>query len=400
QLSQFMDQTNPLAEMTHKRRISALGPGGLSRERAGFEVRDVHYTHYGRLCPIETPEGPNIGLISSLCIHSRVNELGFIETPYRKVKNGRVIEEIDYLSADKEDAFIIAQANELIDDKGNFLNAKVKARFKGDFPIVAREEVDYMDVATNQIVSSAAALIPFLEHDDANRALMGSNMQRQAVPLLRPEAPLVGTGFEEIVARDSRTMISAEADGIVEYVSADKIIVKYNIKEDSEESLLSFDDKRTVEYKLVKFLRTNQDTSVNQRPIVREGQRIKKGDILADGSSTQNGELALGRNILVAFMPWRGYNYEDAIVISERVVAKDVFTSVHIEEFNLEVRDTKRGEEELTKEIPNVSEEATKDLDENGIVRIGAEVKEGDILIGKVTPKGETEPTPEEKLLR
>jgi DNA-directed RNA polymerase subunit beta len=400
QLSQFMDQTNPLAEMTHKRRISALGPGGLSRERAGFEVRDVHYTHYGRLCPIETPEGPNIGLISSLCIHSRVNELGFIETPYRKVKNGRIIEEIDYLSADKEDAFIIAQANEPIDEKGYFENAKVKARFKGDFPIVAREEVDYMDVATNQIVSSAASLIPFLEHDDANRALMGSNMQRQAVPLLRPQAPVVGTGFEEIVARDSRTMISAEADGIVEYVSADKIIVKYNIKEDSEESLLSFEDKRTVEYKLVKFLRTNQDTSINQRPIVREGQKIRKGDILADGSSTQNGELALGRNILVAFMPWRGFNYEDAIVISEKVVAKDIFTSVHIEEFSLEVRDTKRGEEELTKEIPNVSEEATKDLDENGIVRIGAEVKEGDILIGKVTPKGETEPTPEEKLLR
>lgn len=400
QLSQFMDQTNPLAEMTHKRRISALGPGGLSRERAGFEVRDVHYTHYGRLCPIETPEGPNIGLISSLCIHSRVNDLGFIETPYRKVKNGKVSEEIDYLSADKEDAFIIAQANEPIDEKGLLTNLKVKARYKGDFPIIAREEVDYMDVATNQIVSSAASLIPFLEHDDANRALMGSNMQRQAVPLLRPEAPLVGTGFEEIVARDSRSMISAEADGIVEYVSADRIIVKYNIKEDSEESLLSFDDKRTVEYKLVKFLRTNQDTSINQRPIVREGQRVKKGDILADGSSTQNGELALGRNILVAFMPWRGYNYEDAIVISEKVVAKDIFTSVHIEEFSLEVRDTKRGEEELTKEIPNVSEEATKDLDENGIVRIGAEVKEGDILIGKVTPKGETEPTPEEKLLR
>ena len=400
QLSQFMDQTNPLAEMTHKRRISALGPGGLSRERAGFEVRDVHYTHYGRLCPIETPEGPNIGLISSLCIHSRVNELGFIETPYRKVKNGKVSEEIDYLSADKEDAFIIAQANEPIDEKGFFANPKVKARFKGDFPIISKEEVDYMDVATNQIVSSAASLIPFLEHDDANRALMGSNMQRQAVPLLRPEAPLVGTGFEEIVARDSRSMITAEADGVVEYVTADKIIVKYNIKEDSEESLLSFEDKRTVEYKLVKFLRTNQDTSINQRPIVREGQKVKKGDILADGSSTQNGELALGRNILVAFMPWRGYNYEDAIVISEKVVAKDIFTSVHIEEFSLEVRDTKRGEEELTKEIPNVSEEATKDLDENGIVRIGAEVKEGDILIGKVTPKGETEPTPEEKLLR
>jgi DNA-directed RNA polymerase subunit beta len=400
QLSQFMDQTNPLAEMTHKRRISALGPGGLSRERAGFEVRDVHYTHYGRLCPIETPEGPNIGLISSLCIHSKVNELGFIETPYRKVDKGRVFDTIDYLSADKEDSFKIAQANEPVDEKGNLLNEKIKARYKGDFPIIKREEVDYMDVATNQIVSSAASLIPFLEHDDANRALMGSNMQRQAVPLLRPEAPLVGTGFEEIVARDSRTMITAEADGIVEYVSADKIIVKYNIKEDSEESLLSFDDKRTVEYKLVKFLRTNQDTSINQRPIVKEGQRLKKGDILADGSSTQNGELALGRNILVAFMPWRGFNYEDAIVISEKVVSKDIFTSVHIEEFSLEVRDTKRGEEELTKEIPNVSEDATKDLDENGIIRIGAEVKEGDILIGKVTPKGETEPTPEEKLLR
>jgi DNA-directed RNA polymerase subunit beta len=400
QLSQFMDQTNPLAEMTHKRRISALGPGGLSRERAGFEVRDVHYTHYGRLCPIETPEGPNIGLISSLCIHSKVNELGFIETPYRKVEKGRVYEDITYLSADKEDNYKIAQANEPVDDKGNLLNQRVKARFKGDFPIINKDEVDFMDVATNQIVSSAASLIPFLEHDDANRALMGSNMQRQAVPLLRPEAPIVGTGFEEIVARDSRTMITSEADGIVEYVSADKIIVKYNIKEDSEESLLSFEDKRTVEYKLVKFLRTNQDTSINQRPIVKEGQKFKKGEILADGSSTQNGELALGRNILVAFMPWRGFNYEDAIVISEKVVSSDIFTSVHIEEFSLEVRDTKRGEEELTKEIPNVSEDATKDLDENGIIRIGAEVKEGDILIGKVTPKGETEPTPEEKLLR
>lgn len=400
QLSQFMDQTNPLSEMTHKRRISALGPGGLSRERAGFEVRDVHYTHYGRLCPIETPEGPNIGLISSLCIHSRINELGFIETPYRKVVNGRVLNDIEFLSADKEDEFKIAQANEPVDNKGYFENKKVKARYQGDFPIMDGSEVQYMDIATNQIVSAAAALIPFLEHDDANRALMGSNMQRQAVPLLRPEAPIVGTGFEEIVARDSRSMIVAEADGMVEYVSADRIIVKYNIKEDSEESLLSFEDKRTVEYLLVKFLRTNQDTSINQRPIVREGQRIKKGDILADGSSTQNGELALGRNILVAYMPWRGFNYEDAIVISERVVSKDVFTSIHIEEFSLEVRDTKRGEEELTKEIPNVSEEATKDLDENGIVRIGAEVKEGDILIGKVTPKGESEPTPEEKLLR
>jgi len=400
QLSQFMDQTNPLSEMTHKRRISALGPGGLSRERAGFEVRDVHYTHYGRLCPIETPEGPNIGLISSLCIHSRVNELGFIETPYRKVVKGKVMEDIEYISADKEDEFMIAQANEPLDGKGNFENKKVKARFKGDFPLEEPTNIDYMDVATNQIVSAAAALIPFLEHDDANRALMGSNMQRQAVPLLNPEAPIVGTGFEEIVARDSRSMIVAEADGVVDYVSADKIIVKYNIREDSDESLLSFEDKRTVEYKLVKFLRTNQDTAINQNPIVREGQRIKKGDILADGSSTENGELALGRNILVAFMPWRGYNFEDAIVISEKVVSKDIFTSIHIEEFSLEVRDTKRGEEELTKEIPNVSEEATKDLDENGIIRIGAEVKEGDILIGKVTPKGETEPTPEEKLLR
>jgi DNA-directed RNA polymerase subunit beta len=399
QLSQFMDQTNPLAEMTHKRRISALGPGGLSRERAGFEVRDVHYTHYGRLCPIETPEGPNIGLISSLCIHSRINDLGFIETPYRKIENGRIVDKIEFLSADNEDSFKIAQANAEV-EKNTLIGPRVKARFKGDFPLLKPDELDYMDVATNQIVSAAAALIPFLEHDDANRALMGSNMQRQAVPLFRPEAPLVGTGFEEIIARDSRSMILAEADGVVESVSSDRIVVKYNIKEDSDESLLSFDDKRTVEYQLVKFLRTNQDTSINQRPVVMDGQRIKKGDILADGSSTQNGELALGRNILVAFMPWRGFNYEDAIVISERVVAKDVFTSIHIEEFSLEVRDTKRGEEELTKEIPNVSEEATKDLDENGIVRIGAEVKEGDILIGKVTPKGETEPTPEEKLLR
>lgn len=400
QLSQFMDQTNPLSEMTHKRRISALGPGGLSRERAGFEVRDVHYTHYGRLCPIETPEGPNIGLISSLCIHARVNDLGFIETPYRKVVNGKVTNEIEYLSAEIEDLFKIAQANEPVDNKGNFLNEKVRARFRGDFPTLGHEEVEYMDIATNQIVSAAAALIPFLEHDDANRALMGSNMQRQAVPLLRPQAPFVGTGFEEIVARDSRSMIAAEADGVVEYVSADRIIVKYSIREDSEENLLNFEDAQRVEYRLTKFLRTNQDTSINQRPIVIEGQRVKKGDILADGSSTDNGELALGRNVLVAFMPWRGYNYEDAIIISERIVSKDVYTSVHIEEFSLEVRDTKRGEEELTKEIPNVSEEATKDLDENGIIRIGAEVKEGDILIGKVTPKGETEPTPEEKLLR
>lgn len=400
QLSQFMDQTNPLSEMTHKRRISALGPGGLSRERAGFEVRDVHYTHYGRLCPIETPEGPNIGLISSLCIHSRINDFGFIETPYRKVVKGKVTDTIEYLSAEKEDHFKIAQANEPLDAKGNFMNDKVKSRFKGDFPLLSPDEIDYMDVAANQIVSSAAALIPFLEHDDANRALMGSNMQRQAVPLLKTDAPFVGTGFEEIVARDSRSMIAAEADGVVESVSADKIVVRYNIKEDSEESLLSFDDRQRVEYDLIKFLRTNQDTCINQRPIVTEGQKIKKGDILADGSSTQTGELALGKNVLVAFMPWRGFNYEDAIVISERIVSKDIFTSIHIEEFSLEVRDTKRGEEELTKEIPNVGDDATKDLDENGIVRIGADVKEGDILIGKVTPKGETEPTPEEKLLR
>jgi DNA-directed RNA polymerase subunit beta len=400
QLSQFMDQTNPLSEMTHKRRISALGPGGLSRERAGFEVRDVHYTHYGRLCPIETPEGPNIGLISSLCIHSRINPLGFIETPYKKVVNGKVIDEIEYLSAEYEDNYKIAQATEPVDSRGKFEEDKIKARFRGDFPLLPPEEIDYIDIATNQIVSAAAALIPFLEHDDANRALMGSNMQRQAVPLLRPESPLVGTGFEEIVARDSRSMIVAEADGVVEYVSGEKIIVKYNIKEDSEESLLSFEDKKLVEYPMVKFLRTNQDTSINQRPIVTEGQRVKKGDILADGSSTDQGELALGRNVLVAFMPWSGFNFEDAIVISEKLVSEDTYTSIHIEEFSLEVRDTKRGEEELTKEIPNVSEEATKDLDENGIVRVGAEVKEGDILIGKVTPKGETEPTPEEKLLR
>ena len=400
QLSQFMDQTNPLSEMTHKRRISALGPGGLSRERAGFEVRDVHYTHYGRLCPIETPEGPNIGLISSLCIHSRINDFGFIETPYRKVVNGKVTNTIEYLSAEKEDFFRIAQANETVDEEGNFMNEKVKARYKGDFPLLSPDEIDYMDVATNQIVSSAAALIPFLEHDDANRALMGSNMQRQAVLLLKTEAPYVGTGFEEVVARDSRSMITAEADGVVESVSADKIVVRYNIKENSEESLLSFEDLQTVEYNLIKFLRTNQDTCINQKPIVTEGQKIKKGDILADGSSTQNGELALGKNVLVAFMPWHGFNYEDAIVISERIVSKDIFTSIHIEEYSLEVRDTKRGEEELTREIPNVADDAIGDLDDNGIVRIGADVKEGDILIGKVTPKGETEPTPEEKLLR
>ncbi len=399
QLSQYMDQTNPLSEMTHKRRVSALGPGGLTRERAGFEVRDVHYTHYGRLCPIETPEGPNIGLISSLCTHARISDFGFIETPYRKVKNGKVLNEIDYLSAEKEDDFTIAQV--ISDLDGNKITeSKIKARFKGDFPIVNPEEVQYMDIAPNQIVSAAAALIPFLEHDDANRALMGSNMQRQAVPLLRPEVLFVGTGFEKKVANDSRTLILAEADGVIEHVSADRIVVKYDIDKNSDEALLSFDDEEVKEYNLIKFLRTNQDTSINQKPIVSVGQRVKKGDCLADGAATDKGELALGRSVLVAFMPWRGYNFEDAIVISERIVAEDIYTSVHIEEYNLQVRDTKRGEEELTRDIPNVSEEATKDLDEDGIIRIGAEVKENDILIGKVTPKGETEPTPEEKLLR
>ncbi|MBI2618458.1 MAG: DNA-directed RNA polymerase subunit beta [Ignavibacteriales bacterium] len=400
QLSQFMDQTNPLAEMTHKRRVSALGPGGLTRERAGFEVRDVHYTHYGRLCPIETPEGPNIGLISSLCIHARINDFGFIETPYRKVKNGKVQEDVEFLTAEREDEVTIAQANAPIDEKGRFKQDRVKARFESDYPVVEPEKVDYMDVAPNQIVSAAAALIPFLEHDDANRALMGSNMQRQAVPLLRPQAPIVGTGLEEKVARDSRTLIVAERSGIVESVSADSIVVEYDIDENSAEALVSFEDKRRVEYKLTKFLRTNQDTCINQKPTVQPGRRFKRGEVLADGCATDQGELALGRNILVAFMPWRGYNFEDAIIVSERLVAEDVFTSLHVEEFELQVRDTKRGEEELTREIPNVSEEATKDLDENGIVRIGAEVNEGDILIGKITPKGETDPTPEEKLLK
>ncbi len=400
QLSQFLDQTNPLAEMTHKRRVSALGPGGLTRERAGFEVRDVHYTHYGRLCPIETPEGPNIGLISSLCIHARINDFGFIETPYRKVKGSKVAEEVEYLTAEKEDELTIAQANTLLDEKGRFKEDRIKARLEADYPVVEPDKIQYMDVAPNQIVSAAAALIPFLEHDDANRALMGSNMQRQAVPLMKPESPIVGTGLEERLARDSRTVIVAERSGVVESVSADSIVVQYDIDENSAEAIASFDDKRRVEYKLTKFMRTNQDTSINQRTIVREAQRFKRGDILADGCATDRGELALGRNVLVAFMPWRGYNFEDAIVVSERIVAEDVFTSVHIEEFELQVRDTKRGEEELTREIPNVSEDATKDLDEDGIVRVGAEVNEGDILIGKITPKGETDPTPEEKLLK
>ncbi|GAB4123506.1 MAG: DNA-directed RNA polymerase subunit beta [Raineya sp.] len=398
QLSQFMDQTNPLAEITHKRRMSALGPGGLSRERAGFEVRDVHYTHYGRLCTIETPEGPNIGLISSLCVHAKINSMGFIETPYFKVNEGKIdMTKTVFLSAEEEDGQHIAQANARIDEKGNFLVDAVKVRFEGDFPLVSPDEVAYMDIAPNQIVSVAASLIPFLEHDDANRALMGSNMQRQAVPLLKPEAPIVGTGLEKRVALDSRTLILAEKDGVVDYVDANKIVIRYEYSED--ELLTSFEgDKRT--YFLTKFRRTNQDTCINLVPIVSKGQQVKKGQPLCEGYATQDGELALGRNLKVAFMPWQGYNFEDAIVISEKVVREDWFTSIHIEEYELEVRDTKRGEEELTSEIPNVSEDAVRHLDENGIIRVGTEVKEGDILIGKITPKGETDPTPEEKLLR
>ncbi len=399
QLSQFMDQTNPLAEVTHKRRVSALGPGGLSRERAGFEVRDVHYTHYGRLCTIETPEGPNIGLISSLCVHARVNHMGFIETPYRKVVNGivNVAGEVEYLTAEEEDTHHIAQANAVIDEKGNFINDRVKGRFEGDFPVEEPATYTYMDIAPNQIVSVAASMIPFLEHDDANRALMGSNMQRQAVPLLKPQAPIVGTGLEGRAAIDSRALVIAEGDGVIDFVDANKIVVKYDLTD--EEKLVSF-DAEFVTYNLIKFRRTNQDTCINLTPLVRTGQRVTKGQPLCEGYATNDGELALGRNLQVAFMPWQGYNFEDAIVISERVVRDDVFTSIHIEEFELEVRETKRGEEELTSEIPNVSEEAVRNLDENGIIRIGAEVKEGDILIGKITPKGETDPTPEEKLLR
>jgi len=399
QLSQFMDQTNPLAEVTHKRRMSALGPGGLSRERAGFEVRDVHYTHYGRLCTIETPEGPNIGLISSLCVHAKVNQMGFIETPYREVIKGKVdmSGNVKYLTAEEEDTHNIAQANAPLSDRGDFLNDKIKARFEGDFPLCEDNEVSYMDVAPNQIVSVAASMIPFLEHDDANRALMGSNMQRQAVPLMSPQAPIVGTGLERRIALDSRALIRAEGRGTIDYVDANKIIVNYNLTE--EEELISF-DKSSVTYDLVKFRRTNQDTCINLKPIVTKGDKIEKGQPLCEGFATENGELALGINMRVAFMPWQGYNFEDAIVISERVVREDIFTSIHIDEFELEVRDTKRGEEEFTSEIPNVSEEAVKNLDENGIIRIGAEVKEGDILIGKITPKGESDPTPEEKLLR
>ena len=399
QLSQFMDQTNPLAEITHKRRMSALGPGGLSRERAGFEVRDVHYTHYGRLCTIETPEGPNIGLISSLCVHAKVNRMGFIETPYLRIEEGKVNVQkgVLYLSAEEEDNHHIAQANAEYDDNGNFLSDKIKTRFQGDFPIVEPDKVTFMDIAPNQIVSVAASLIPFLEHDDANRALMGSNMQRQAVPLLRPEAPIVGTGLEGRVALDSKTIIVAEGPGVVHYVDAKKIIIKYD--RDDQQRMVSFEDDY-VTYELIKFRRTNQDTCINHKPIVLKGDRVEDGQPLVEGYATNQGELALGRNMLVAFMPWQGYNFEDAIVISEKVVRNDIFTSIHIEEFELEVRDTKRGEEELTSEIPNVSEEAVKNLDENGIIRAGAEVKEGDILIGKITPKGETDPTPEEKLLR
>jgi len=399
QLSQFMDQTNPLAEITHKRRLSALGPGGLSRERAGFEVRDVHYTHYGRLCTIETPEGPNIGLISSLCVHAKINNLGFIETPYKRVVDGKVQvkENVIYLSAEDEDGKTIGQANAHYDDNGVFALPKVKARFEGDFPIIEPERLDLMDIAPNQITSIAASLIPFLEHDDANRALMGSNMQRQAVPLLRPEAPIVGTGLEGRVAKDSRTLINAEGDGIVEYVDANEIRIRYDRNE--LDRLISFEGD-SKSYRLTKFKKTNQSTTINLKPIVKKGQRVEKGQVLCEGYATQNGELALGRNLKVAFMPWQGYNFEDAIVISERVVSQDIFTSLHVEEFELEVRDTKRGEEELTPDIPNVSEEATKDLDEDGIIRVGAEVKEGDILIGKITPKGESDPSPEEKLLR
>ncbi|MCH8126006.1 DNA-directed RNA polymerase subunit beta [candidate division KSB1 bacterium] len=403
QLSQFMDQTNPLAELTHKRRLSALGPGGLTRERAGFEVRDVHYTHYGRLCPVETPEGPNIGLISSLTTYGRINDFGFVETPYLKVENGVISKNIEYLSADDEDRFVIAQANAPVDESGKFVNDRVKARFRGEFPIVPPEKVDYMDVSPTQMVSVAAALIPFLEHDDANRALMGSNMQRQGVPMLITDSPIVGTGIESKVARDSRTLLISEYDGKVEHLDATKIVIRKRQKKDGKLSLqqiLDFDEEDTVTYYLKKFSRTNQDTMINQRPIVSLGQKVEKGDVLADGCATDNGELALGKNVLVAFMPWYGYNFEDAIVISERVVRDDVYTSIHIQEFDIEVRDTKRGEEEITREIPNVSEEAIKDLDENGIICNGAEVKADDILVGKVTPKGETEPTPEEKLLK
>ena len=399
-LSQFMDQTNPLAELTHKRRLSALGPGGLSRERAGFEVRDVHYTHYGRLCPIETPEGPNIGLISSLCVYAKINDLGFIETPYRKVADSVVNvnnDEIIYLAAEEEEDQMIAQGNAPLDKKGNFLNPRVKARKDVDYPVVAPEEIDLMDVSPMQIASIAASLIPFLEHDDANRALMGSNMMRQAVPLVRPEAPIVGTGIEERVIRDSRTQIVAEGYGEVTYVDSATIQIRYDRTE--EEAFTSFEDAVKT-YELPKFRKTNQNTTIDLHPLCKVGQKVKPGEILTEGYATKDGELALGKNLRVAFMPWKGYNFEDAIVLNERLVSEDVFTSIHVEEFALEVRETKRGMEELTSDIPNVSEEATKDLDERGIIRVGARVKPGDILIGKITPKGESDPSPEEKLLR
>ncbi len=399
QLSQFMDQTNPLAEITHKRRLSALGPGGLSRERAGFEVRDVHYTHYGRLCPIETPEGPNIGLISSLCVFAKVNKMGFIETPYRHVKKGKV--SLDdppvYLSAEEEQEKVIAQANAPVDESGNFTSNLIKARDNGDFPVIEPEKVNYMDVAPNQISSISASLIPFLEHDDANRALMGSNMMRQAVPLMNPESPIVGTGLESSVASDSRVLVNAQGKGIVEYVDSKKIVINYDRTDN--ERIVSFEED-SVTYNLTKFQKTNQGTCLNIRPIVKVGDKVIKGQVLTEGYATQNGELALGKNLRVAFMPWKGYNFEDAIVISQKVVRDDVFTSIHIDEYSLDVRETKLGSEELTPDIPNVSEEATKDLDENGIIRVGAHVKPGDILIGKITPKGESDPSPEEKLLR
>lgn len=399
QLSQFMDQVNPLTELTHKRRLSALGPGGLTRERAGFEVRDVHYTHYGRLCPIETPEGPNIGLISSLTTYARFNDLGFIETPYRVVKDGKVTNRIQYLSADEEDKYVIAQANALLNEDGSFQKDRVKCRYRAEYPVASPDKIDFMDVAPTQMVSLAASLVPFLEHDDANRALMGSNMQRQAVPLLVPETPIVGTGMEERAARDSRAVVAADEDGDVVYVDAQKVVIKNRRKGVSKDRQEDLPASYTT-YKLQKFVRTNQDTCINQRPLVSAGQFIRAGQALADGPSTDRGELALGRNVLVAFMPWHGFNFEDAVIISERIVRDDVFTSIRIEEFELQVRETKRGKEELTREIPNVSEEATKDLDENGIVRTGALIKPGDILVGKVTPKGETDLTPEDKLLK
>ncbi len=399
QLSQFMDQTNPLSEVTHKRRVSALGPGGLSRERAGFEVRDVHYTHYGRLCTIETPEGPNIGLISSLCVYAKINKLGFIETPYMEVNEGKIDLSADpiYLSAEEEEDKIIAQANTEVDEQGNITSEFIKVRHQADYPIMDKTQIGFIDVAPNQIASIAASLIPFLEHDDANRALMGSNMMRQAVPLMVPETPIIGTGIERAVAKDSRVLIEAEGNGEVIYVDAARIVVRYERSE--AEKLLSFEeDVRT--YHLPKYVRTNQNTNINLKPIVTHGEQLTKGQVLCEGYATQNGELAIGRNLMVAFMPWKGYNFEDAIVVSERIVKEDIFTSVHIEEFTLEVRDTKRGIEELTNDIPNVSADATKELDENGLIRVGAEVNEGDILIGKITPKGESDPTPEEKLLR